>query len=301
MQTCEDSELQQTWEPPRPTPLSAFCLEPLPLKTQRTSVFKRLLLDVNRRTEAHQRLTELQAQQSEPLPPKKKSTSVVAVFQRLHSTRSHHLPPRTSNSIPLQPNLSQEETASLLARLQSDARRRGEERQHLQQEQEANTLEEALRLANLHHIRSHNRFVRTRLEATRQQHVPAQHPAKQPQHKPVNKHNHSAQPIFTRYASRVSQQRGLSSIQQMLAEAERAVLSLSPHSSRMQQDIDELLQKLQTPSRPARVKSEIKLHKSAAESKRKNESVTEPPAVAPRLALQEARAWFGQLVTSFDQ
>jgi len=301
MQTSDDAELQQTWKPPRPTPQSAFCLESSSLRTQSTAVFKRLLLDVNRRTEAHQHLEELIAQQSEPLPRKKKATSVVAVFQRLHSTRSYQSPPRTSESTAQQPSLSQDKTAALLARLQSDARRRGEERQHLQQERKTQAVDEALRLANLHHCRSQDRLVRSRLETVSRQTLPVQSPPKQPLYSPVQTQTRSSRPIFTRYASRVSQQRGLSSIQRLLAEAERAVLNLSPHNSRGQQDIDELLHQLQTPSQPVRVKSAFRPTRKSTGRERWNDCITHPPAVAPRLALQQARTMFGPLVTSFDQ
>ena len=267
----EDAELPQPWKPPQPIPPTSFCIDSLPQTSRSSALFK--LSDINHPLEAHP--DDLR---------KKKAADSTPVYQRLLSdaqTRRllHHV--KAPSFTPQQPRMSRTETAALLSRLESDARRRKEERERVQEEEEEKKMQEALRLANMHHYRHPDRRVQSRT-------VPGQ-----------NLSEHTFQPVFTRYAARVSQQHGQSSVQRMLEEAERAVLSLVPHDSGGLEEIDDLLHTLQAPTGAHEPRAQARSVRSSGSERRKQaECITHPPKLAPRVALQRARTQFGHLITN---
>lgn len=261
----EDAELPQPWKPPQPVPPTSFCIDSLPQSTQSSALFKST--DINRPLEAY--ADDLR---------KKKGADSKPVYQRLLSDAQsrrllHHV--KAPSFTPQQPRMSKSETAALLFRLENDARRRKEERQRIQEEEEEKKMQEALRLANMHHSRH-------------------------PDHRRIVPSEHTFQPVFTRYAARVSQQHGQSSVQRMLEEAERAVLSLVPHDSGGLEEIDDLLHTLQAPTGTHEPRAQTRsVRSSGSDARRKQaECITHPPKLAPRLALQRARTQFGHLITN---
>ena len=292
----EDADLPLPWEPPQPTPFASFCMDPPEASLHRTSQSSALshLSDVNRQADVHRDFSEFLQ--------KKKSTYPATVYQRLiNDSLSRRLLHRRSTPLitPQQPRMSRSDTAALLSRLESDARRRKEERQRAQEKQEEEKIQEALRLANMHHSRNPDRLVQSRLEAW-------QHPSidKRSVHSlaPVSQGSElSFQPVFTRYASKVSQRHGQSSVKRMLDEAERAVLNLSPHNSCELEAIDDLLERLQAPpdsQRPPAPLRTVRSSGSEVTRRKQADCITHPPKLAPRLALQRARTQFGHLITS---
>lgn len=280
----EDADLPLPWEPPQPTPFASFCMDPPEASLHRASQSSALfhLSNANRQADVHRDFSELE----------KKTTYPATVYQRLvsdsQSRKLHHR--RSTPLLTSQPKMSRSETAALLSRLESDARRRKEERQRVQEEQEEKKIQEALRLANMHHIRHPNRLVQSRLEAW-------QHPStdKRSIHSLAPVPMRSELPVFTRYASIVSQRHGQSSVQRMLVEAERAVLRLSPHNSCDLEAIDDLLQRLQEPPNSQRPPAPPRTARSSGSEvgrRKQADCITHPPKLAPRLALQQARAQF---------
>ena len=185
-----DEEPLSPWQPPEPMPFDP--LQPwgpsrsmlsvaaqsgtLFRKSASTGVFERLTVDTNRRTTVKQRLAELREKQEEVVPRKGKKVEkerVEEVYRRLNRDSEIRQEAAKRSSVePAEKAESQKLTSprqvDLLNRLASDARRRADLQVKQQQEIEEKAMEDALRLANMHHpTRPRDPTIQQRLQTQR--------------------------------------------------------------------------------------------------------------------------------------